>query len=119
MEENIKDYYSLGLQSADKPLTEEEITQLKDEFRQQLHYYRDQEPWKVWTRNTCSQSVWKDSEVNKKLDMTELRILMDLDLREKDHLNKGFTIVTREMVLDEIKKFGQYLPAIQQYVILA
>ena len=117
MEENIKDYDSLGLESADKPLTEEEIIQLKDEFRQQLNYYRDQEPWKVWTRNTCYQSVWKDLEENKELDMTELRILMDLDLREEDYLDKGFTNVTREMVLNEINKFGQYLPAIQQHVI--
>jgi len=57
MEESIKDYDSLGLESADKPLTEEEIIQLKDEFRQQLNYYRDQEPWKVWTRHTCYESV--------------------------------------------------------------
>jgi len=34
MEENIKDYDSLGLESADKVLTEEEIKELKDEFRQ-------------------------------------------------------------------------------------
>ena len=119
MEENIKDYDSLGLESTDKPLTEEEIIQLKDEFRQQLNYYRDQEPWKVWTRNTCYQSVWKDLEENKELDMTELRILMDLDLREEDYIDKGFTNVTREMVLNEINKFEQYLPAIQQHVILA
>jgi len=119
MEENIKDYDSLGLESADKVLTEEEIKELKDEFRQQLHYYRDQEPWKVWTRDTCYQSVWKDLEENKELDMTELRILMDLDLREKDYIDKGFTNVTRKMVLDEINKFEQYLPAIQQHVILA
>jgi len=51
--------------------------------------------------------------------MTELRTLMDLDLREKDYIDKGFTNVTRKMVLDEINKFEQYLPAIQQHVILA
>ena len=38
MEENITDYDSLGLESADKPLTGEELKELKDEFRQQLHF---------------------------------------------------------------------------------
>ena len=48
--------------------------------------------------------------------MTDLRIQMDLALQEKDYIVQGYVDITRQMVLDEINKFEEYLPAIQQHV---
>ena len=111
-----EDSYELG--PADRVLTEEEVEGLKKDFRQQLRYYRDLEPWKVWTRSVCYQSVYEDLEMKKPLNMTDLRIQLDLDLREKDYVREGYVGITRQMALDEINKFAEYLPAINQHISL-
>ena len=129
MDENIKEEGSLGLGMfgeedsyglgpADRVLTDEEVERLKKDFRQQLHYYRDQEPWKVFTRSMCYLNVYEDLARKKPLNMMDLRIQLDLDLREQDYLAQGYVGITRQMVLDEINKFEEYLPAIQQHVSL-
>ena len=91
---------------------------MKKDFRQQLRYYRDLEPWKVWTRSVCYQSVYEDLESKKPLNMTDLRLQMDLELQEKDYVAQGYVGITRQMVVDEISKFEEYLPAIQQHISL-
>jgi len=129
MEETIKEECSLGLgifdekdsfglEPADRILTEEEIENLKRDFRKQLHYYRDQEPWKVFTRSVCYQNVYEDLEMKRPLNMTDLKIQVDFDLREKDYVEQGYVGITRQMVLDEINKFEEYLPAINQHISL-
>ena len=88
MDETIKEEGSLGLGMlgeedsywlgpADRVLTDEEVERLKKDFKQQLHYYRDQEPWKVFTRSICYQNVYTDLERKKPLNMMDLRIQLD------------------------------------------
>ena len=48
----------------------------------------------------------------------DLRIQLDLDLREKDYVREGYVGITRQMVIDEINRFEEYLPAIKQHISL-
>ena len=50
--------------------------------------------------------------------MTDLRLQMDVEFQEKDYVAQGYVGITRQMVLDEISKFEEYIPAIQQHISL-
>ena len=111
----FKEKYSFGLESADRVPTEEEIEELKKGFRQRLHYYRDQEPWQIWTRDRCYKHVRKYIDAGEKLDMEDLRVYMEQYLTEKEYTKQGFN-VNKNMILKEYNKFEHYLPVIREHV---